>query len=98
MEKIASLPTWLKRDTAVSKSPSKEIIPQFSFSRSLQNNGPSLASRITQSITKSLGIRHVFILPGDFIPPERVTMLIRSQSYSLKMFTRRLISLGGQRH
>lgn len=46
----------LEKDTAVSKSPFKERIPQFGFSRSLQNNGPSLASQITQSIARSLEI------------------------------------------
>lgn len=44
-----------EEDTAVSKAPFKEIIPQLGFSRSLHNNGPSLASLITRSIARSLG-------------------------------------------
>lgn len=51
----ALFPACLEEDTAVSKSPFKEIIPQFDFSRSLHNNGPSLALQITQSIARSLG-------------------------------------------
>ena len=54
---IEGFPTWTERAEGVVKNLLHEIIPRFGLPRSLQSdNGTSFISKVTQGVSKALGI------------------------------------------
>ena len=58
-EWIEAFPARTEKVIEVAKALLKEVIPWFSLPQSLQsNNRPSFTSRITQAVSKALGIKY----------------------------------------
>ena len=57
---IEGFPTWTKKAEEVVKKLLHKIIPRFGLPRSLQSdNGTSLSSKVTQGVSKALGITYL---------------------------------------
>ena len=58
---IEVFPTWTEKAEKVVRKLLHEIIPIFGLHRSLQiDNGISFTSRVTQGVTKTLGVTYYF--------------------------------------
>ena len=56
---IKGFPTWTEKAEEVVKKQLHEIIPRFGMPRSLQSdNGTSFTSKVTQGVSKALGITY----------------------------------------
>ena len=56
---IEGFPTWTERAEGVMKKVLYEIIPRFGLSKLLQSdNGTSFTTKVTQGISKALGITY----------------------------------------
>ena len=56
---IEGFPTWTEKAEEVVRKLLHEIIPRFGLPRSLQSdNGTSFTSKVTQGVSKSLGITY----------------------------------------
>ena len=71
---IEGFPTWTEKAEEVVKKKKKlhEIILRFGLPRSLQSeNRTSFTSKITQGVSKALGITYISIVPGGLSLQEK---------------------------
>ena len=69
---IKGFPTWTEKAQEVVKKLIHDIIPRFGLLRSLQsNNGTSFTSKVTQGVSKALGITYISIVPGGLSLQEK---------------------------
>ena len=71
---IEGFPTWTEKAEEVVKKKKKlhEIILRFGLPRSLQSeNRTSFTSKITQGVSKALGITYLSIVPGGLSLQEK---------------------------
>ena len=65
-------PTWTEKAEKVVKKLLHKIIPRFALLRSLQSdNGTSFTSKVTQGVSKALGITYYLQLAGGLSLQEK---------------------------
>ena len=66
---VEGFPTRTEKAEEVVKKPLHEIIPRFGLPRSLQSdNGTSFPSKVTQGVSKALGITYLESWQAESIP------------------------------
>ena len=87
---IEGFPTWTEKAEEVVKKLLHEIIPRFGLPRSFQSdNGASFTSKVTQEVSKALGITyylHCAWRPQSSGKVERANQFLKSVIKKISLF------------